>query len=465
MMIVAHVPLERSYRALLGVPQIGRIIVSGLVARIAQSMVGAAVVLFVLAEYDSPTLAGLVVFASVFPGLLVSPIAGALLDRPGRMRLIMLDYIIAVAALVLIGTLSLAGALPVPLLLLIAIVSSLTAILSHTGLRSLFPIIVPRHLWERVNAVDSNGYLVATILGPPIAAALVALVGGATALIIIGASYGVAVLALIGVEDPRIETASTGRLFVDAWQGMLYTWRNRTLRGLGFSISLFSLAGGTSTIVVPLIVLERLRVGELAVGLVFAMSGLTGMASAFLFGRIDTHPREWMLLVLPMIATAPAVALLLIPASTEDVVLGLAAAALSFAWIGFLHGPMDIALFTIRQRRTDPAWMGRAFAVSMAFNSIGFPVGAALAGLIAAASLEAAVLLGVGACLVAALVAAILIPRREQPGPDPERQKRDKYARPIWIQSADASVDPTGRTLLAAPRLPPRSAPRRAGPA
>jgi predicted MFS family arabinose efflux permease len=409
--MVADVPLDRSYRALLGVPRLGRIILSGQVARVAQSMVGVAVVLFVLAEYNSPALAGLVTFASVFPGLLVSPIAGALLDRHGRTRLIILDYLIALAALVLIGTLSLAGALSVPLLLLIAIVSSLTAILSHTGLRSLFPIIVPRHLWERVNAVDSNGYVVATILGPPIAAGMVALVGGATALIIIGSSYGFAVLVLIGVEDPETETASTGRLLLDAWQGMLYTWHNRTLRGLGLSSSLFGLACGMSPIVVPLIVLERLRAGEFAVGLVFAMSGVMGMGSAFLFGRMDTRRREWMLLVLPMVATAPAVALLLVPASTQDVVLGLTMAALSFAWIGFLNGPMDIALFTVRQRRTDPAWMGRAFAVSMALNSLGFPVGAALAGSIAAVSLEAAILLGVGACLLGAALAAILIPR------------------------------------------------------
>jgi hypothetical protein len=38
---------------------------------------------------------------------------------------------------------------------------------------------------------------------------------------------------------------------------------------------------------------------------------------------------------------------------------------------------MDIALFTMRQRRTDPAWIGRAFAVSMALNFVGFPIGAA----------------------------------------------------------------------------------------
>jgi predicted MFS family arabinose efflux permease len=75
---------------------------------------------------------------------------------------------------------------------------------------------------------------------------------------------------------------------------------------------------------------------------------------------------------------------------------------------------MDIALFTVRQRRTDPAWMGRAFAVSMAFNYLGMPVGAALAGLLADRSIETAILvLGVGGSILAAIAAAVLVPRRD----------------------------------------------------
>ncbi|MEO8230344.1 MAG: MFS transporter, partial [Chloroflexota bacterium] len=154
--------LDNSYRALLRIPTLPRILLAMQLARIAQAMVGVAIVLFTLQEYGSPQLAGVVTFASTFPGLLVSPIAGALLDRHGRTRLILLDYALELVALALIGGLALAGALPASLLILIAIGASFTAILSHTGLRSLFPILVPRHLWERVNAVDSNGYVVAT---------------------------------------------------------------------------------------------------------------------------------------------------------------------------------------------------------------------------------------------------------------------------------------------------------------
>ena len=371
------------------------------IARIGQSMVSVAIVLFTLDAYRSPQLAGLAAFFSLFPGLLVSPVAGALLDRHGRTRLVVLDYFVALAALVLMGVLGLAGRLPAWLLIAIAGLASLTTPLSTTGLRSLFPLIVPTHLWERVNAIDSTGYVVATVIGPPLAAFMVALAGGPVAFIVIGLSFGLSAIVLLGTPDPRTETSSTGSLLMDAWQGLLYTWRNRTLRALGFSISTLNLNSGTFTIVVPLIVLERLHLNKAVVGLVLAVQGLTGIVSAFFCGRIDTRNRERMMLALPMFGTGAAVALLLKS--------NLIVVVLVMALTGLLNGPLDIALFTLRQRRTDKSWTGRAFAVSMSFNALGIPIGAALAGVMAARSIEAAIVLGVVTSLIAGVIAALLI--------------------------------------------------------
>ena len=407
-------PDDLSYRALLRVPTMGRVLLSMQVARIAQSMVAVALVLFALDRYDSPAFAGVVTFASIFPGLLISPIAGALLDRHGRIRLVVLDNVVALVAMVVIGLLAVLDLLPGALLVLIAVIGSLTSILTHVGLRSLFPILVPEHLWERVNAVDSNGYVVASILGPPIAAVLVAVFGGPIALIGIGLAFGVAAIALIGVPEPPSPTASTGRVMADAVAGVRYTWHNRTLRGLGFAVTLGNLAHGMASIVVPVIILQRFGLSEAVVGLVFAASGVAGMVSSFAFGRMDTRGREWSLLVWPMVALVPVLGLLLVAAGQEVVPVGLGVLFLEMALVGILIGPMDIALFTVRQRRTDPAWMGRAFAVSMAFNYVGVPVGAAVAGLMADRSLEAAiVLLGIGGYVLAALAAAFLVPRHD----------------------------------------------------
>jgi MFS family permease len=408
---------DRSYRALLAVPTLGRVVVSMQLARVAQAMVGVAVVLFSLAEYDSPALAGIVTFAFLFPGILLSPVAGALLDRHGRVRLIVLDYVVAMVTMALIGILSLADALPPPLLVGIAAVSSLTGPLSQTGLRSLFPLMVPAHLWERVNALDSTGWVVATILGPPIAALMVAVLGPQVAILAIAIPFGLAALALIGVVEPPSVVVTSGSLLRDAWDGVRYAWRNPTIRGLGFSISTLNLTGGTVAIVVPLLIVERLHGSEALVGVAFALAGVAGMASVILAGRIDSRRREWLLLVVPMVATAPVTALLLVAnadAVVADPPLAFGILVGSMMIAGLFTGPMDIGLFTIRQRRTHPEMIGRAFAVSMAFNFLGYPVGAAVAGAIADTSLDAAILLGVVACLVAAGLAAAMVPRLDE---------------------------------------------------
>jgi MFS family permease len=410
-------PLDRSYRALFRVPGLGRVVTSMTLARIAQSMVGVAIVLFVLAEYHSPALAGIVTFASIFPGLVIAPIAGALLDRHGRVRLMILDYVVALVSLALIGVLALADLLPPWLLVLITIVTSLTSILSVVGLRTLYPIMAPQHLWERVNAVDSNGYVVATILGPPLAAALVVVLGAPEAMIAIAIPFGLAAGAILGLKEPRTANASTGRLFYDAWQGVRYAWSNRTIRGLGFSLSVVNLAWGTMTILIPIVILDVLHLGAEMVGLVFAVSGVSGMVSAIFFGRFDTRGREWRMFVIPMLLMPPTV-LIMLPATGAlgpiEPMTGFALLALAMFIFGLLNGCADIALFTVRQRRTDPAWMGRAFAVSMAFNFMGFPIGAAIAGAIVTESLGAAVIFATIAALVGAVLAALLVPATAQ---------------------------------------------------
>lgn len=410
-------PADPSYRALLAVPTLGRIVLGMGLARIAQAMLGVALVLFTLAEYRSPELAGLVTFASIFPGIAISPIAGVLLDRHGRIRLMIADYLVGATALVLIATLASVHALPPWLLVLIAVVMSLTSIFSAVGLRTLFPLIVPRNLWERANALDSNGYVVATIFGPPLAASLVALGGGPVALLGVGVLFGLTALSMIGVRDPQTEVTATGSLLGDARAGVMYVWRNKTLRGLGVTVSVLNLSGGMTTIVLPLLVLHQLGANEVLVGVMFAISGVSGMVSALAFGRIDTRGREWIMLVLPPFGYAAGVALMLPVAlagpGAMDPVLGLALIGVAQLLVGLVNGPFDIALFTVRQRRTDPAWLGRAFAISMGFNFIGFPIGAALSGVIAANSLGGAVALGIGACIAGGLFAAILVPSRD----------------------------------------------------
>jgi len=374
-----------------------------LLARTATTMVELILVLFALERFHSPGLAGAVTFLALAPGLLMSPIAGALLDRHGRVKLMVVDYVVAASALALIVGLGAADVLSEVLLLAIVTVMSLTFPLSTTGVRTMFPLIVPRPLWERANAVDSNGYVVSSIFGPAIAGALVATVGSLWALALTAAFYAVAAVITVPLRDP-LGRVPHGRLLSDAWAGLVYTWQNTTLRGLGISVSTANIANGLFYIGLPVFVLSRLGGGAAQVGQLFALMGVTAAVSVLFVGRVGTEGRERPFLAGAMVLTGVGYAMVLFSPN-------LLVAALVMAVIGLATGPFDVVLFTLRQRRTDPAWLGRAFAVSMSLNFIGFPVGSALGGAVAPISLELAFLGALALEVIAAVLAFALIPQ------------------------------------------------------
>lgn len=384
-------------------PGFARLYAGLLLGRAGGQMFTVALVLFVLARYHSPQLAGAAAFFGILPGLLVSPLAGALLDRRGRARLVVVDYLIAAFALVLVASLSALHALTAPWLLIIVGLASLTNPLSGAGARTLFPILVPRELWERANAFDSSGHVFATLVGSPLAGVLVGLVGGEWALAGAAAVFVLAAAVMVRLPDPVTAERAHGSVVRNAWRGLEYVVRNPTLRGIALTLSTYNLSNGLLTIAVPVLVLGRLHQGPATVGFLWGGLGAAGLVSALLAGGLATRGRERQMMVGGILVSAVAMAAL--PLATALPVVAIAL----IVW-GAAGGPLDIALFTLRQRRTDPAWFGRAFAVSMSVNYIGSPVGSALAGPLIGWSLNAALWAAVLMALVAAIFAIRTIP-------------------------------------------------------
>ncbi len=375
-----------------------------LLGRVASQMVSLALVLFVLQRYGSPALAGFATFLAIMPGLLVAPIAGTLLDRFGRRRLIILDYIVAACALVLLAGLSLADLLPVPLFLLIVALQSLTFPLSTVGMRTLFPLVVPRPLWGRANAVDSNGYAVSTIFGPAIAGSVVAAARGEGGLVAAAIVFLGAAVVTARAPDPEHRGGAQGHILRDAWDGVVHVATHSTLRGLAIGVSIGNLANGIFVITIPVLVLQRLGGSTAFVGQLFALSGVVAFVAVVLVGRISTEGRERSIMVGTLLAGSLVfIALLIRP----DVPVLVGAMILR----GITEGGYDVPMFTLRQRRTDPAWLGRAFAVSMSANFVGYPVGSAIGGALASAGLEIALIAGFVFVLASAASLYALVPR------------------------------------------------------
>lgn len=401
------------YGRLFAIGGFPRLAAATLLARTAGGMWQVTLVLFVLGRYHSPSLAGLAAFLSIAPGLAVSPLAGALLDRHGRVRMILLDYGVAATSLVALAVLSLAGALPVAVLLPILVLSALTGPLSASGARALFPLVVPRALWDRANAVDSGSQALALVVGPALAGFLVAWVGGEGAFLAAAGLWVVAGLALGRFADPSAATAQAAGepLLRSAGQALVYAVRHTTLRGIMVTMFLSNLGFGVVNVALPVLVFRRFHWGPGAVGALWAVAGLATVAAGLVAGRINTEGRERRMVAVGMAVATTSAALLAVAGAAPVLVVAMILTGVSSA-------PIDLGLFALRQRRTDPAWFGRVIAVSMSLNFAGMPIGSALAGPIIDRSIPLAIALAAVLSLIGGAAAFIAIPREPEAAGD-----------------------------------------------
>jgi predicted MFS family arabinose efflux permease len=125
-----------------------------------------------------------------------------------------------------------------------------------------------------------------------------------------------------------------------------------------------------------------------------------------LIGRVSTDGRERQLIAGSIAIQVPTLVLLAF-ANGLPMVFAIAVIA------GAAGSIINVGIFSLRQRRTDPAWFGRAFAVSMSLNFAGAPIGSALSGPLLEHSIALPLLLGAAITAVAVVAALVLIPGQE----------------------------------------------------
>ena len=392
-----------SYRATLAVPGFGRIMGASLVGRGAGAMLNVVMVLFVLQRFRSPALAGITVFAFVGPGLVLSPIAGALLDRYGRVRLIKLDYLVGAAALAAIAGLSWSGRLTPLVLVGLALVGGITGILSAAGVRSVVPLVLPEHLWGRGNAIDSSGYTVTILVGPALGGVVVGLLGPEAAMLVVSLLFILGAASLVAVTEPGSRHDGRGEpLLASALAGVRYVAGHVVLRAIATSLTALNVGAGMMVVAMPVLALRNLGGGSVAVGALWAVQGLGGAAAGFVFGRLETRGREKGLVIAGLLGTALATAVM---AGAPNLLV----LALGSLGIGLVTGPLDVTLFSLRQRVTGTRWLGRAIAVSMSFNFVGYPIGSAISGPFIAIGPRFALLLAAALAVLSAGIAAVML--------------------------------------------------------
>ncbi len=394
------------YRAVLALPGVAPLLVAATLARLAGRMFLVVLVLYALARFGDAEVAGWAGFAALIPGLVASPLAGALLDRLGAGRMIIADLVISALWLAVLAAAEAKGAMTAPLLLALAALYGVTTPLSTAGVRAILPRLVPEAARDAVNALDTTVNAAVDLAGPLIAGPALGLLGAPAAFGLIALLYAVAALAGLRVlsRDVPAGVAVSAGLFAQALAGVRLVAAHRVLRGVALSYGLQMVSWGMMLVIVPVAVAAAIGAGPAAESLtggLWAVAGAAGIVGALSAGRFGIIGREGAVIALGGLATAIA----LFPLAG----FGLPGLLAGMLLMNFAAGPVDVAVLTLRQRRTEPAMLGRVIAVSMSFNMCGLPIGSALGGMLAAHSLPLALAGAALASLASAMLARALL--------------------------------------------------------
>ena len=321
----------------------------------------------------------------------MSPIAGMLLDSHRRTPLVVLDCCVAAASMFAIVVSATAGVMTPWLLLTIVGFSSLTAPFSDSGLRTLLAVIPKPALWDRANAVESALVSVMSTVAPALAGLLVGVGAGIGGFAVAGVFTQVAGINLVRLREPIAERQPRSPRSA-ALAELRGAWRDRTVRSVAVTAFIDNLAIGVLQVALPVWLLDRFGVTGLIAGLVWSFFNLASFGVTLRLGVAGTAGREGSVIAIGLASQVVGFLLLLVAGAQWWILICMTIAGASI-------GPIDVAMFSLLQRSVDPDRLGRANALTLMVTSLGVLIGAALGGIVAAAS-------ATGALLVAPALAA-----------------------------------------------------------
>jgi predicted MFS family arabinose efflux permease len=344
-------------------------------ARLADEMVGLAMVLLALSRTGRPVLAGALVTAYTLPVLASGPVLGAWLDRTRHRRpALMVNLAVLAGASVGIAA-SLARA-PVAVPLLLAAVAGVTLPMTSGGFTSLLPRLLPPDRLGRANAVDAVTFNTAAVAGPAVSGALAALAGPDVALVAVAlvASAGLAATAGVPVPPPAADRPAGVALLTQVRAGLGHLARTAPLRGATLTTVLGYGAVGMLAVALPLYTRD-LGAGEEGAGLLWGALEVGGLAASLsLAYRPLSAP--------PQRVVYAATALFGLAMASWPLAGSMAVAAGLVALAGAASGPALPAILAVRQRYAPANLLAQVSTTGASLKIGGYAVGATLGGVV-----------------------------------------------------------------------------------
>ncbi len=185
---------------------------------------------------------GVVAFSAYVPILCFAPVAGVLVDRVRRHRLLLVTQTLLLLLAFTLGVLAATGVVTVPLVIACAFGVGLVSAFDVPARQAfLVEMTSPADLPSAI-ALNSSIFNSARVVGPAIAGSLVGSVGEAPCFFLNALSYVAVLWALLRMRLPAAEPSSESRpLAAGLRSGFAYVRRTRVLRNL---LLLLGVVGG-----------------------------------------------------------------------------------------------------------------------------------------------------------------------------------------------------------------------------
>jgi MFS family permease len=237
----------------------------------------------------SPLLLGLVGFAGQIPSFVLAPLAGVLVDRWNRHRVLIVTQVLAMLQSAALAGLTLAGVINIWHVLLLSLFQGLINAFDMPA-RQAFVVEMVDKREDLANAIALNSSMVnaARLLGPSIGGVVIAAVGEGWCFFLDAVSY-LAVLASLFLMRvvPRPRSAAAGaRVLPEFREGWAYVAGSAPIRSILLLHALVSLVGMPYTVLMPIFASSVLHGGPHTLGFLMAASGVGALLGAvFLANR------------------------------------------------------------------------------------------------------------------------------------------------------------------------------------
>jgi len=371
-------------------------------------------VLTQLTHHDASAL-GIVMGLQFAPQLLFLPWTGSAADRLNQRKLLMLTQAtMGVLALVL-GVLTIAGAVRLWHVYVFAFLSGSAAALDAPVRQTFVAEMVGDADLPNAVALNSTSFNAAQMIGPAVAGLLIARVGIGWAFLLNGLSFAAVLISMSFFRLPELRRSARAHRTTSGFrEGLRYVWRKPDLRAILIMLFLIGTFGLNFPIFISTMAVNIFHSDARGFGLLSSI-----MAVGTLSGSLFAAGRQ-----------KPSLASLLAGAGIFGLGCTLAALAPGYWWFGAALMVIGAAglIFTngtnsIMQLSTEPAMRGRVMALRVGIALGGTPIGAPIVGWVAN-HFGPRWSLGVGAWagFTAALVAAYILARRKEPRNKPQQR-------------------------------------------